>query len=166
MEALAGIALAGNALQFVGLAYRLVCLSGAVKRSHDGSIKDHSELNIVISNLDKHIQSLHATADPELQPLIAECKSVALELKAALQKAKGSPGKHVWSSYAQALRCMWSESKLKDSTQRERERETGHRTVCAASCGFFHLSCWTTNTAHTRLLALSFGWHTTTDWLC
>lgn len=115
MEAVAGIALAGNGLQFASFAYKLVRTGGAIKRSHDGSLKEDNELGVVISNLNVHIQRLHATPDPELQPLIVECKSVALELKTTLQKVRNKPGKKVWSSYAQALRRIWSESKLKDT---------------------------------------------------
>ncbi|KAB8338882.1 hypothetical protein FH972_021826 [Carpinus fangiana] len=118
MEAVAAIALTGNVLQFIGLGLKVVRIGGGIKRSSDGSMKDHEEISDVIKDLEMHILKLDACNDSLLDTLVTGCKDVATELKTGLSKVKKTPGKNVWSSYAQALRSIWNERKLHDMENR------------------------------------------------
>ncbi|KAL9081543.1 MAG: hypothetical protein Q9159_007275 [Coniocarpon cinnabarinum] len=69
MEALASIVLAGNVLPFVQLGLSIATESHSFKRSHDGALKQHRDLQAVVVDLDKQLLQLDADGDDGLKEL-------------------------------------------------------------------------------------------------
>ena len=119
MEALAGVALAGNILQFLQLSLNIVSKGKAYKRAADGSLKEHSDLRMVIVDLDQSIARLETSENEGLRTLVERCKEAGVELSNMLKKvAAGSTQGKLFSSYRQALRAQWHEKDIEHQKSR------------------------------------------------
>ena len=124
MEAAAAFALAGNVLQFVQLGLAIVSKGNNLKRSHDGTLKDHAELDTVLNSLDVRLSSLEAGNDQTLSDLINKGKSIGTELRDALLKAKLKGNGGLWTNYRKALSIVWNKNTLEEVERRfERLRD-------------------------------------------
>ncbi|MCJ1443401.1 MAG: hypothetical protein MMC23_003899 [Stictis urceolatum] len=103
MEAVAAIALAGNILQFVQLELAVLSKGNNLKRSRDGTLKEHAELDSVISDLDARLSHLKPASDATLASLVTQCQAVGTDLRDALLKVKSKSTKGLWSNYRTAL---------------------------------------------------------------
>ena len=119
MEAIAGIALASNILQFVQLGLSVVSKGHAFKRSSDGALKKHKDLNVIVDDLDKVLLQLEVDTDDGLAPLRERCKLVGGELKAMLRKTvAGSTKGQLFSSYRKAIVAVWNEREVRELQER------------------------------------------------
>lgn len=119
MEILASIALAGNILQFVQTGLSIVSKGKALKRSHDGALKEHQDLQVVINDLDQCLSRLDTNTSDSFRVLVDRCKETGAELKRMLDKVRAKKGKgHLFSSYRNALLIEWKESHIKDQQHR------------------------------------------------
>lgn len=115
MEALAGVALVGNILQFLQLSLNIVSKGKAYKRAADGNLKQHKDLQVVIADLNESLCQLEIENDDGLKELVRRCKEAGNELKDTLEEvaAKSTKGE-LFSSYWHALRVQWHEKKIEE----------------------------------------------------
>lgn len=119
MEALASIALAGNILQFLELGLSVISKGIAFKRSHDGALKEHKDLRIVIEDLTTSLSQLDADGSNELKTLADHCREAGAELKQTLWKASSKSTRgELFSSYRKALLLVWNEKHLEEQKRR------------------------------------------------
>ena len=112
-ETLSAVALAGNILQFLQFSLEIVSTGRSLKRSHDGALKDHKGLDLVIKDLRGQLGTLDTNKFATLQPLILQCREICSELENALSSVKRK-GTGIWSTYRQALSIVWNKKKLED----------------------------------------------------
>lgn len=113
--ALASVALAGNILQFIGVARSIISRGAELKRSHDGKLKEHRDILSIIADLDKWLSELDVECDDTLRPIVEACKDIATRLKDALNRA--SRGNRVWSHYKEAIASVWNGKQIKEAEQ-------------------------------------------------
>lgn len=119
MEALAGLALAGNILQFLQLGQSILSKRNAFKRSQDGTLKKHKDLERIIADLDTSISKLDYNEDDDLRELIQHCKEAGKDLKRMLEKVAGKSKKgELFSSYRTALLVQWHEKDIEGEHRR------------------------------------------------
>jgi hypothetical protein len=113
METLAAVGLAGNILQFVDFAGKVVSKSGELYKSANGALSESAETKQVAEDLkllaDKLCDPISAqSADVVLEELCSGCKSIADELLTALAKLEVK-GKHrQFQSLRKALKSVWN----------------------------------------------------------
>ena len=114
MEALAGIALAGNILQFIELGQSILSKSNAIKRSHDGVLQNHKDLKVIVADLEGSMSKLEYNKDDEgLGKLIERCKESGQDLKGMLEKVAGKSKKEQrFPSYRRALLAQYHEKDI------------------------------------------------------
>ena len=113
--ALASVALAGNIIQFVGVARSILHKGHELKRSHDGKLKEHKDILTVIASLEQWMSQLEVGTDDTLRPIVDACKDVATRLKGALIRASASH--RIWSHYRAALEFAWKRNELEETEQ-------------------------------------------------
>lgn len=119
MEALAGVALAGNILQFLQLGLKILSKGNAYKRSHDGAFKEHIDIQFVVDDLDKSLSQLGSDTSDGLQELVDRCKETGKELKSMMQKVAAKRRKGgLFSSYRAALCALWHEKDIEELEKR------------------------------------------------
>ena len=114
--ALASVALAGNIIQFIGVARSIVSRGVELKRSHDGRLKEHKEILTVVADLDTWLSKLDVDCNDTLQSVVDDCKDVAGGLKNALMRA--SKNRHVWSHCKEAVASVWNKKQIEDTEKR------------------------------------------------
>jgi hypothetical protein len=139
IDPLTALGIAGNVIQFVDFASKLVSKGGQYYRSADGALLQHTELSAAAENLQRLShglgtslrieQSIPSTkpyeplreynlAELGLWHANSECYKLAKELSKALEDLKVS-GKHRrWESFRQAFRTLWSEEKIETLSKR------------------------------------------------
>ena len=133
IDPLSALGIAGNVIQFVDFASKLVSKGGQYYRSVDGALIQHTELSAATENFRRLSSGLATSlrleqsmlnprpgqpprkynlAEQGLWDANSECYTLAEELTKALQDLKVS-GKHRrWESFRQAFRTLWSEEKI------------------------------------------------------
>ena len=118
MEVVAAVALAGNVLQFIQTGFAILSKGNQLKRSHDGRLKQHAELDLIISDLDSRVKPLEPNSDAKLNALVTKCRTVGSELRDALLHAKIKGKGSLWSSYRQALSIVWNRDTFDEMERR------------------------------------------------
>jgi hypothetical protein len=133
LETFAAIALAGNSLQFVEYAGKVVSKSADIYHSESGSSKDAVKLRVVTEELRKlsnAVSTRYSNATPgtdqaiersqtdkAIIKLALECRSEAHQLLYVLDglqvQTKDKP-KRKWESVYQALRSEWKKEQIED----------------------------------------------------
>jgi hypothetical protein len=127
-----GIGLAGNIVQFIDYASKLISSTYEIYKSSSGSSKNHVHLESIstrLSELDRALEPTMAqsfTQEKALNELREECRrdTVALlDLIKALKAKKDSK----WSSFRKALKCAWEKERI----DRLEKRLKDHRSEIA-----------------------------------
>lgn len=129
LEGLAAVSLAGNILQFVTTAKKLVSTTREVLDS--GAKTAHKELEIIAKDWRGRLELLSAPTDrtnDSLEALAIQCKEIADNLLAILAKLRLDEDRDKFKSFLQALRGQWHESAIEALRQR---LNTIGQAVCA-----------------------------------
>ena len=113
--ALASVALAGNIVQFIGVARSIISRGAELKRSYDGKLKEHKDILAVVADLERWLVDLDVDCNDTLMPIVNACKDVATRLKDALTRA--SKSHHVWSHYKEAIALVWNRKQIEETEQ-------------------------------------------------
>lgn len=126
MEPVTILSVAGNAIQFIDFAGKLISKTRTIHRR--GSLVEHGDLQsagVHLTNLSSKLKSdLEASGltltetDQVLHDICARCLEIANELELALAKLKGNGVVGRWCSFRQALKAMWGSERLKDIQER------------------------------------------------
>ncbi|KAL9060177.1 MAG: hypothetical protein Q9162_000791 [Coniocarpon cinnabarinum] len=118
MEPTAAIALAGSILHFIHVGFVILSKANDLKRAHDGRLEEHTELDLVISDLDARLQALYSEGNDGLIVLVTKCQEVGSELRDALLRVQRKGRGGLWSSYRQALSIVWNKNTLDEVERR------------------------------------------------
>lgn len=133
MDPASAIGLASSIVQLLGFAGDLLNKSKEIYKSVDGSTNANNQLEVIARTLEQltaEITIIEQTQDDvsgmgfgisrkdksekELERLCEACRGVSRELLQALEKLKRAKGDTKWGSFNQALRIIWSESKVNE----------------------------------------------------
>lgn len=112
MEPLAAIALAGNIIQFIDVARKLLLAASEIKHSHNGATDNQNNLLVITNELDHRFSMLDRDCDPELRPVLQQTRDVGLQLRQALEKLGVAPGNHFIKTTFHAIRTTWKRREL------------------------------------------------------
>lgn len=109
MEALIAVGLAGNIVQFVDFASKIVSKSHQLQSSTSGALSENITTKQVTEDLKLLADKLcHLTStDAALEELCLGCRSVAEELLAALAKLELKGNRSQFQSVRKALKSVW-----------------------------------------------------------
>ncbi|MCJ1439488.1 hypothetical protein MMC27_008882 [Xylographa pallens] len=112
MDPFTALSVAGNVLQFVDFAFKLVSDSRAIYKSSKGVSADHDVLETIADDVYRLSDRLTEGAYDELNRIVRHSKDLAHEILSTLEelKAKSSPGKI--ESFVQALKEMQRKDRL------------------------------------------------------
>lgn len=127
MEPLIALSLAGNILQFIHTTRQLISTTRDIVDK--GRKKEHLELELIARDLQERadritvpVPASSATGedgnDQSLLHLGTQCKSIATELLAVLEKLKLRKGGNRWDSFLQVLKTEWKSSEIDALRQR------------------------------------------------
>lgn len=131
-DPVAALGLAANIVQFVDFSHKLLSESRALYNSATGSSADNTVIEAVATDLDllnaKLTAPSAAGAIPEsMRSLASQCKDVASELLAVLDKIKVKGPHRKWKSFVQALQSVWRKEEIDELVRRmERLRDEMH----------------------------------------
>jgi hypothetical protein len=133
MEALVAVGLASNVVQFVDFAGKIISQTIRIYREKpkdtDGDDDEeethYSHLEAITSDLERFNANLKrsmvsgdglqahelSSSDREILRMCGECNKITGSLLTALGKLRGTK-KKLWSSFASALKTVWSESEI------------------------------------------------------
>jgi hypothetical protein len=111
MDPLSILSVAGNIIQLVDFAGKLLNGSRELYRSTTGALPVNDELELITRDLSSFVTKLERPYDdPALQDICEGSRIVATELLARLDKLKG---KHaVWSSLQHAIKATWARKEI------------------------------------------------------
>lgn len=138
LDPLTALSLAGNVVQFVDFASKILAKGAEIHRSLDGSLRENVEVESIARDFMKLnyrlIESLpHDDDGPTacrssnkelsideqaLQSLAQACSNIANELLEKLEKLKLRGDKKRWKSLYKALKSVWNKSELDDLLER------------------------------------------------
>jgi hypothetical protein len=140
LDPVSALGIAGNVLQFVDFASKVVSKGTQYYKSLDGALVENTELSAVADNLSKLSRRLetsmpleasmlgirrHGESDPQYSPAEQglweankECYRISVELVETLDKLKISDSHRKWQSFWQALRSSWSEEHIETLSKR------------------------------------------------
>jgi hypothetical protein len=94
---LGAIGLAGNIVQFVDFASKLIATAAEVQKNGFGSLQETREIDVVMRDLQGQLKMLTHSAqlsrDPELAKLLQMCLAVASELSAITGPSPAKAGR-------------------------------------------------------------------------
>ena len=118
MDAAAAIGLAGNIVQFVDFAWKVLRESKDLYKSTTGSSSENDVLALIFRDLSYHFKRVnavtqrHVTIPDSLITLIYECDKVNSRLVNTLDLIRVKSPHKKWESFVQALRCVWKKEKI------------------------------------------------------
>jgi hypothetical protein len=124
-----GIGLAGNIVQFIDYASKLIFSTYEIYKSSSGSSKDHVHLESISMRLLELNRALEPTLaqnfteEKAVNELREECRrdTVALlDLIKALKAKKDSK----WSSFRKALKCAWEKERIDQLEKRLKDHRS------------------------------------------
>ncbi|KAI0548411.1 hypothetical protein F4679DRAFT_323102 [Xylaria curta] len=122
MEPLSALSVAANVVQFVDFAFRLIGSTCAIMKSRSGLARHTKTLDAIARDAVELSDALTASpalasSNTTLQALLSECKTIAGDLLAVLDKLRAKKTKK-WNCFVAALRTMWSKGKIDDFVDR------------------------------------------------
>jgi hypothetical protein len=120
MDPFAALGVAGNIIQFVDFAFKLISESREIHHATDGMGADVRLLDLIIIDVVHHNQRIASSnsQDSALQRLIQECHILGGELLDGLNKLKGCEGQSKWASLVIALKRVWKQNKIDSLSDR------------------------------------------------
>ncbi|RWA06363.1 hypothetical protein EKO27_g8741 [Xylaria grammica] len=122
MDPLSALSVAAGVVQFVDFAFRLVSGTREIMKSRSGFACDVNTLDAIardalgLSGALAASPSL-ASSNTTLQALVRECKTIADDLLAVLDKLRANEKKK-WSCFVAAVRTVWSKGKVDEFVTR------------------------------------------------
>lgn len=116
MDPASATSLAAAILQLADYTRKVLARSRELYKSADGALLGHTELSIIIKNLDRDLQSLKDEPNaPELSALASKAKEVTSELVSLLERLMKKPAQNSrWRSVRQAILSIWKESQIQN----------------------------------------------------
>lgn len=130
MDPLTSLAIAGNVVQFVDFASKLVSKGLQIYRSEDGALSENLEVEVVTKDLVKLAAKINdsvpierdlnnpSNEDVELIKLCDGCVAVGGELTARLNQLKVMGPHRGWKSMRQAIKSVWTKEDVDAIAQR------------------------------------------------
>jgi hypothetical protein len=131
MDPFTALGLAGNLVQFVDFAWKLVTETREIAISADGSNENTRSLTSIMIDI-KSSNAAIETITPDDEPLssiIKECGVVSRQLVEVLEKLKVEPDQSRWASFTVALKGLLKKKdieRLFESISRLRQRVLEH----------------------------------------
>lgn len=134
MDPFTALGLAGNLVQFVDFAWKLVTETREIAVSADGSNENTRSLTSIMIDIKSSNVAIEAitTDDKPLNSIIKECGVVSRQLVEVLEKLKVEPGQSRWANFTVALKSLLKKNdieKLFESISRLRQRVLEHLEV-------------------------------------
>lgn len=127
MDPFTAIGLAGNLVQFVDFAWKLVTETRDIAISMSGSSGNTRLLTTIVADFESSnaaIESI-ATDDEGLKNIIKQCRAVSERLLKGLERLKLEPRRSQWASFTVALKGVWMKKDIEElfeSISRLRQR--------------------------------------------
>lgn len=125
MAEVAGLAIAGNIIQFVELGIKLFTEGRQLYRSAEGASAEALELESITLALKRHAQVLHASQPAQikvkgdLQDIARNCEALAAELLTLLEELKVKDTEsRKWDSFKIAVACVVKKKKFSELEKR------------------------------------------------
>lgn len=117
MDPISAIGLAGNIVQFVDFACKLIAGTRAIYHSASGMPSDAVHLNDLAVSIREIGDDLVSSASdsnpgPALRDLARDCKQIANELLQAITKLKAKHPHSKWESFMVALKAIWKDAHI------------------------------------------------------
>lgn len=118
MESLAALSAAGNILQFVEFAFKLLVETRTIYRSANGLGTQNTALSVIAQDtydLCDAISALGTTGSSgSVTPLIKEGQHMAASLLQAIHRLQAGDNCTKWKSFKTALKQVWSQKEIED----------------------------------------------------
>lgn len=110
------LGLAGNIVQFIDFAWKLLSESQAIYHSETGTSDDHIVLEKIVKDLHPLVAGLTIsnTVSDELKDIASICQDVSAKLGKALKEIEVQGQNSRWKSFVHALKKVWDKSKITD----------------------------------------------------
>jgi hypothetical protein len=128
MDPLTAIGLAGNLLQFIELATKIISKGNRIRQSADGLLEEYHDLEIVTRDLlvlqaklkpvPDAADNFHSDEDREMNDLLDASNELASKLLTRLNMAKAQGRYRGWKSLRQALKSVTSKDEVEDMARR------------------------------------------------
>ena len=128
MDPLTAIGLAGNLLQFIEFAAKIISKGNRIRQSADGLLEEYHDLEIVTSDLlvlqakikpvPDAANNFHSDEDHEMHNLLDASNELASKLLTRLNMAKAQGRYRSWKSLRQALKSVTSKDEVEYMARR------------------------------------------------
>lgn len=129
LDPITTIGLAGNIVQFVDFSWGLLRETKALYNSSEGTTADIDVLESISNNIIEFDNTLTAPSaagaiPQQMRDLASQCKEIAQDLLAILDKIKAKEPRKKWKSFMAALRGVWKKEQIENLVKRlERLRD-------------------------------------------
>ncbi|KAL9089230.1 MAG: hypothetical protein Q9165_005798 [Trypethelium subeluteriae] len=113
------LGLAGNIVQFLDFAFKLVSGTRTIYRSTEGASEENSALQTIATDLlnlsdQLTISTTRGTTNvgPTLRRIAFDCQDVALELVRVLSTLQAEGKRRIWKSFLLALQEVWKQGEI------------------------------------------------------
>lgn len=119
MDPFTALGIAGNVIQFVDFAWKLVIGSRTIYQSSEGASENNLVLRVILADVSLLTDKMTiAGNDPSLDNIIRECKTISARLIELLQKLSVNGKKTKWRCFAVAMKEVWSKDEISELSSR------------------------------------------------